>query len=146
MKVLFDTSVLVAAMVEAHPRHRASLAVLQKAMDGKIKMFVAAHSCAEVYAVLTTLPVSPRIIPETAVLLLEKNILPWAKVVDLSAQDYVDLIHEIGRAGLSGGVVYDAIAIHCARKAHVDHIWTWNSKDFIRIAQDLKDKICEPEK
>jgi predicted nucleic acid-binding protein len=59
VSTLFDTSVLVAAMVEAHPNHTAALPWLQRAKPGLVTGLVAAHSLAELYAVLTTLPIQP---------------------------------------------------------------------------------------
>ncbi|HJS57618.1 MAG TPA: type II toxin-antitoxin system VapC family toxin [Vicinamibacteria bacterium] len=53
MKVLFDTSVLVAAMVEGHPEHDRALAWLERARRGALEFFVAAHSLAELCAVLS---------------------------------------------------------------------------------------------
>jgi predicted nucleic acid-binding protein len=61
VRILLDTSVLVAAMVEAHPAHMRALPWLQKAQGGTDTWLVAAHSLAELYAILTTLPVRPRI-------------------------------------------------------------------------------------
>lgn len=55
MRVLLDTSVLVAAMVEAHPAHERALPWLQRVEAGIDSGVVAAHSVAELYAVLTTL-------------------------------------------------------------------------------------------
>lgn len=73
MKILLDTSVLVAAMVEAHPAHTQALPWLQKAQAGADTWLVAAHSLAELYAILTTLPVRPRILPAVARELIQRN-------------------------------------------------------------------------
>lgn len=64
MRLFFDTSTLVAAMVEGHPSHSAALPWLQRVkVDTGL---VAAHTLAELYAILTRLPVSPRIPPAMA--------------------------------------------------------------------------------
>lgn len=63
MKVLLDTSVLVAGMVEAHPYHAQGMRWLKRVIQGEIQGIVAAHTLAELYAVLTALPVEPRIAP-----------------------------------------------------------------------------------
>jgi predicted nucleic acid-binding protein len=63
MKVLFDTSALVAAMVEGHPRHEQAWPWLQQAKAGKVQGVVAAHSLAELYAVLTVLPLQDEDLP-----------------------------------------------------------------------------------
>ncbi|HEV2064753.1 MAG TPA: PIN domain-containing protein, partial [Thermoanaerobaculia bacterium] len=74
MKVLFDTSVLVAAMVEPHPVHERALSWLKRARVGDFEFLVASHTLAELYAVLTTLPVRPRISPEIASRLVQQNV------------------------------------------------------------------------
>ncbi len=63
MKVLFDTSVLVAAFIANHPEHTDSLPWLQRVQAEKIAGFISAHTIAELYAVLTRLPRQPRISP-----------------------------------------------------------------------------------
>ncbi len=57
MKILFDTSVLVAAMIEPHPFHNSAFPWLKRVKSNEIEMLVASHTLAELYAVLTTLPV-----------------------------------------------------------------------------------------
>lgn len=59
MRALLDTSVLVAGMVEVHPHHGERFKWLKKAIEGEIEGVVAAHSLAELYSVLSTLPVHP---------------------------------------------------------------------------------------
>lgn len=59
MKILFDTSMLVAAMVESHPHHTLAFPWLQRVKQRLDEGVVAAHTLAELYAVLTRLPVHP---------------------------------------------------------------------------------------
>jgi predicted nucleic acid-binding protein len=63
MKVFLDTSILVAAFVEGHPYHTQALPWVQRAKRREIQGVIAAHTLAELYAVLTALPVRPRISP-----------------------------------------------------------------------------------
>ncbi len=58
MKILLDTSILVAAMVEAHPFHEQGLIWFTRVTNGTDEGVVAAHSLAELYSILTTLPSS----------------------------------------------------------------------------------------
>ncbi len=92
MKVLLDTSLLVAAMVEAHPMHESALLWLQRVKDGTHKGYVAAHSIAELYSILTTLPVQPRIPPVVAQRLVHQNVVISCDVVPLSVEDYATII------------------------------------------------------
>ena len=98
MRILLDTSVLVAAMIEAHPAHVQALSWLQRAKAGTDTGVVAAHSLAELYAVLTTLPVQPRILPSVAHQLIEHNVLGTLEVVSLSDRDMVDICRPLPRA------------------------------------------------
>jgi predicted nucleic acid-binding protein len=63
MKVLFDTSVLVAAFEVSHPRHGVCLLWLQRAQEKEIDGYLSTHTFAELYSVLTRLPVRPPISP-----------------------------------------------------------------------------------
>jgi predicted nucleic acid-binding protein len=144
MKVFFDTSVLVAAVVEAHGMHERALPWLQRAKAGGLEMYVSGHALAEIYAVLTGLPVKPKITPATAMRLVEANVLRSAKVISLSASDYRTALRRMSEAGLSGGVVYDALIATSARKAGVDRLLTMNTKDSLRVWPEGKAIIQPP--
>lgn len=144
MRVLFDTSVLVAAMVEAHPAHILALPWLQRAKDGTHTGLVAAHSLAELYAILTTLPIRPRIRPGMALQLIEHNVLNILEVVFLSDEDYVAVIDHLATMEVTGGATYDALILHAALKAKVDRVVTLNDKDFRRLYPDFSDRIVSP--
>jgi len=124
VRVLLDTSVLVAAMVEAHPAHTQALPRLQRVKDGTDTGLVAAHSVAELYAVLTTLPVHPRISPVIAQQLIRSNVLDVFEVVSLSDEDYAAVVDRLSALGIIGGATYDALILQAASKANVDQIVT----------------------
>ena len=144
MKVLVDTSVLVAATVEKHSAHAVALPWLQRAKAGTITGLVAAHSLAELYSILTTLPIQPRILPAIAHQLIKHNILDHLEVVTLTKEDYAALIEYLSEAELLGGVTYDALILCAAWKANVDQVVTLNEKDFRRIYPGLSEKIVSP--
>jgi predicted nucleic acid-binding protein len=87
VRTLFDTSVLIAALIEQHPKHKRAMPWLSKAKADKFEFIVASHSLAEMYAVLTTLPLKPRISTSIAWRLISENIESKAKIVSLSPQD-----------------------------------------------------------
>ena len=144
MKVLFDTSVLVAAMVEGHPSHERAWPWLQQAKTGKVQGVVAAHSLAELYAVLTVLPLQEKISPEAAWKLIRENLLKDFKVITLSQADYRVVLQRLMRQELIGGVVYDALIAQAARKARVDRLITLNVADFRRVWPEGKERISKP--
>lgn len=144
MRVLLDTSVLVAAMVEAHPAHEQGLAWLKRVTDGVDQGLVATHSLAELYAVLTTLPVHPPISPLDAQRLIEHDIIDRLEVVFLTDQDYIQVIEHLAALGIVGGATYDALILRAAANAKVDLVVTFNARDFQRVYPELADKIVVP--
>jgi predicted nucleic acid-binding protein len=144
MKVLLDTSVLVAAMVEAHPMHELALPWLQRVKGASDLGVVAAHSIAELYAVLTTLPVHPQISPSIARCLIEQNVLDSCEIVSLSQEDYIAIIDHLSESGIVGGVTYDALILYAALKVNADRVITLNEKDFQRIYTEIADRVVTP--
>ncbi|RMD64853.1 type II toxin-antitoxin system VapC family toxin [Candidatus Parcubacteria bacterium] len=144
MRILLDTSVLVAAMVEAHPAHEQGLAWLKRVTSEADKGLVAAHSLAELYAVLTTLPVHPPISPLDAQQLIKHNVIEKLEIVFLSDQDYIQVIEHLAALGIVGGATYDALILRAAAKAKVDLVVTFNERDFQRVCPNLADRIVAP--
>lgn len=143
-KVFFDTSVLVAAFVPAHPRHERAINRFHRALGGEYQMLTSAHNLAEVYSVLTTLPLSPRMAPASAARIIRENMEQHVEIVDVTAADYLEVVHHLGDAGLAGGIVYDALACHAAIQAGATLILTFNPKDFRRLWPDAHIRIEEP--
>jgi predicted nucleic acid-binding protein len=144
MKILLDTSVLVAAMVEAHPAHMRSLAQLQRIKNGVDAGLVSAHTIAELYAILTTLPVKPRISSVIAYELIQHNVFDLCEVAPLSAEDYSAVTRHLSEKGITGGVTYDALILYTAIKAKADRIVTLNESDFRRIYPQIAEQIISP--
>jgi predicted nucleic acid-binding protein len=144
MKVFFDTSVLVATLVKPHPMHSRAVNWFKRAKSQEFDMIISSHTLAELYAVLTTLPVSPKISPEIAWRLINENIEGIATIIALSASDYITTIKHLRDLGFSGGIVYDALAFKVAIKSNADKLLTFNVSDFKRIWPDEKIQIISP--
>ena len=144
MKALFDTSVLVAAMVEDHPQHERCLPWLQRARQGKVDFLVSAHTLAELFAVLSSYPTRPRLSPAVAARLVRENVSAGARLVPLAASDYDAVIREMAELSLAGGVVYDALIARAARKAGAERLLTLNPRDFLRVWPDGARIITTP--
>jgi len=136
VKHLLDTSVLVAACVERHPRHGASLRCYREALQPGNEFRAAAHSVAELYAVLTRLPVRPPVPPGVARRLVRENVLERAEVIELDGADYAAVLDRMADNGLTGGAIYDALVVQAALKSTVDRVHTWNATDFRRVWPD----------
>ena len=144
MKVLFDTSVLIAAMVEAHTSHDSAFDWLRKAKAKEIEGFICSHTLAESYAVLTKLPISPKISPNMAQRLIRDNLLSCTRVIALTSKDYNSVIDSLTGLGVSGGVIYDALIVQAAKKAKADLLLTLNIKDFKRVCPEHSMSIKAP--
>lgn len=136
MKILFDSSILIAAIIEPHPKHAQALSWLIRAKDNEFDLIVSAHSLLEVYSVLTKAPFQPNITPETAKRLIDVNIKKNATIQCLDESDYFNLLDTISSQNLKGGIVYDALIYACAKKSKVQKIVTYNIKDFSQINID----------
>lgn len=130
MKVLFDSSVLIASFVLNHPKHTSAFAWLKRAKEKEFSFYVSAHSLLEVYSVLTSAPFVPKILSTAARKLIDENVKKIAKIISLNGAEYFEIIEEVTQLGLQGGIVYDALIAKCARKAKVEKLVTLNSKDF----------------
>ena len=84
MKTLFDTSIIIAALVESHPMHARASPWLKQAKTKAFEPVAASHTLAELYAVLSTLPIKPRISPAVAWRLIHENI---SRVISLTSAE-----------------------------------------------------------
>ena len=107
-------------------------------------MIIAGHTMAELYGVLSTLPVKPRIAPAVAWRLIHENVENLAKIVSLAPTEHTAVIKKISDSGLSGGIIYDALIAKVAQKVKVDRLLTFNSDHFKRVWPDGKNVIFTP--
>jgi len=124
--------------------HSRAFVWLKKAKAAELDMLVASHSIAEFYAVLTTLPVKPRITPETALRLISENVRNIARIVTLSVSDYEATVERLVGLGLPGGAVYDALIARAAEKSGAESVLTLNTADFERVWPEAKSIISQP--
>lgn len=143
MKVLLDTSVLIAGVHPSHASHSVALPWLDAAKQKKFDCVISAHSIAECYAVLTRLPVRPRITGPTAIQLI-RDLLTDVVAVSLSSDDYLDLLDDLSKRRFVGGVVYDGIMAKAAQMENVDYLLTLNESDFQRLWPAGSSRIVSP--
>jgi predicted nucleic acid-binding protein len=143
MKVLFDTNILVAATIEAHPNHAISLPWIQQARDKSIQGYISTHSIAEFYAVMTRLPLVQPLSSQQVHDVIVNNLESF-HAVDLESSDYLEIIRNVARLKITGGGIYDAIIAQAALKANVDVLLTMNSKHFTRLGEHISRLVRDP--
>jgi predicted nucleic acid-binding protein len=136
----FDSTVLVAAMVEDETRHEACAQALEDAKDG----YACLHSLAECYATLTGGRLGVQLSPTDAARLVRHNVHDRLSLISLSATEYLKLLDSAGPAGARGGAIYDLLLLACARKARAARIYTLNHRHFVALAPDLAPRIAVP--
>lgn len=141
-QVLFDTSVIVAALSDAHPMHGRAAPWLYKVLSGEIAMAISLHTLAETYAALTRLPISPVISGEQARWLIKDVMLGTckAKTVTLSNDDYLAALERAARSAVRGGAIHDAVIAQCARSI-LAPLLTFNRRDFTRVVEPTTEII-----
>lgn len=145
MEIFVDTTVLVAASVQAHPHYDRAWPLLRRVAAGHDKGFMSAHSVAEVYAVLTRLPVQPRIHPLEAMRIVTDNILEHFEILPIGREDYVEALNIVANGGWNGARIYDVLILRCAANCPAERIYTFNLRDFKQLAPAaLQEKICAP--
>lgn len=144
MKVLYDTSVLIPALLTKHENHAIAFPQLQIAKREEVQGHLSTHTLAELYSVTTRLPKPIGISAESASEMV-LDLLEYLVSVELSAMDYRKAIARTTKQGLSGGVMYDAVIAQAALKAKVDRLITLNPKDFRRLGDDVSEIVYVPE-
>lgn len=144
MRVLLDTSVMIAALLPGHPSHVVAAKWLSRAKAGAFEFLFSAHSLAKLYAVLTRIPVSPPISPEAAGRLIQEDIVSAAKILALSADEYVAMVDGLIDKSVTGGAVYDAVIAKVAEGAKADLLVTFNVGHFQRVWPEQAARIVSP--
>lgn len=143
--IFFDTSVIVAGLIEAHPAYEKSNQWLGKIVSKKEKGFISVHTLAELYSSLTTIPVIPKLRPDQVNYLLEESILYNFEIYEFTKEDYMTVLKESALYAIKGGMIYDALHIHAARKVKAKTLLTLNLKHFLSIWPEGKKVIKSPE-
>lgn len=141
MKAFLDTSVLVATFYADHEHHPPSIDLFLR--FGKKYACCGAHSLAEVYATLTGMPGKRRVSGEEALLFLG-DIRERLTLITLDELEYFQVVEAAAAANLASGAIYDAILGHCALKAKSKILYTWNTKDFLRLSPAIAGRVKSP--
>ncbi|MDA0841842.1 MAG: PIN domain-containing protein [Planctomycetota bacterium] len=133
MKVFFDTSVLVTAVVDQLSNHEAAMDCFLKYSSGSHQGFCSTHALAECYSTLTALPVPVRIQPSEAERLIHENFVDRLEVLEVKRTAYITAIRRVSEKSLVSGVIYDALHLSCAESTQCKRLYTYNLSDFERL-------------
>lgn len=128
MSLSLDSSVLVAALVTAEAHHDACHALLDEQ-----EIYIYSHALVETFGTLTGGRLGYRVSSSMAAELIEKTVLPWVKVIQLSPKELVGAFHDAQSRGIRGGAVYDYLHLAAAKKAGTEQFYTLNMSDFTAI-------------
>ncbi len=141
MKLFFDTTVLVAALLPGHPHHARSFPLFASAT--RKQAACAAHSLAEAYSTFTRYPGKERMSAEAASLVVQ-GVEHRFSLVWLDGDEYSAAIRRMGQRGIMGGAVYDGLVAACALKAGADRLYTWNVRHFDLLGAEIQKLVTMP--
>jgi predicted nucleic acid-binding protein len=140
VRVYFDTSALVAALVQQERDHAASLREFRTSTP----KLTSTHGLAELFATLTSGRLPVQFTPAQAEQSIQPNILGAFEIVPILLDSYLRVIAECGRVGARGGGFFDVLHLQAARIGRADEIITLNETHFRIFAPDLRDIIRKP--
>lgn len=144
MRILFDTSVLIAVAMPFHAFHDRALPWIRMAERGEIDGIVSAHTLSEMYRVLTSIESRPRFTSSQVMNLIADRVLSTFKIVALDANDYHSALERLTLLDIRGGTIYDGLIAHAAVKGDAEQIVTFNESDFRRVTAGLPLQIVVP--
>ena len=140
VEVFFDTSVLLAGLIDLGPQSGPAQSVLHAVAEKTIRApGTAWHCCLEFFSVATRLPPEFRLRPEDAARLLEEEIFGRMTVHDLPAADREQMLRFLASDRITGGRIYDVHIAEIARSAGARVIVTDNRRHFLSaLRHDLR--------
>jgi predicted nucleic acid-binding protein len=130
----FDTSVILAGIIELGSDHAASQVVMDAIADGRFEgPMTAWHCCLEFYSVATRLPRELRISPDAALTLVEQEILARFHVHALPRNRRESFLRGVAHDAITGGRIYDAHIAEIARHAGAAVVVTENRRHFTQL-------------
>ena len=128
---------MIAAVCGWHESHSQAAAEIQRQLDRRQRMIIAAPALVEAYSVLTRLPSPHRLSAQDALSLLEANFMKGSKIVALDYKSCCSLLKRAPRSGITGGQIYDAVIASCALKAGARMLLTFNPTDFTSVQEQI---------
>lgn len=130
----FDTSVLLAGVIDFGQPARGAQLLMDAVAAGKIREpRTAWHCCLEFYAVSTRLPEEFRLSPADALMLIEQELMGRFDIHDLPNRGRKALFRSAAEDRVVGGRIYDAHIAEIARSSGAEVVVTENRRDFVAL-------------
>ncbi|MEX0661138.1 MAG: type II toxin-antitoxin system VapC family toxin [Balneolaceae bacterium] len=133
MTTLFDSSALVALLVQDHPKYDYAVSTFERLIENKSDFYICAHSLSETYRTLTWGRGYLTFTANKAYEIIQKSVYPTFKIVDLNQEDYNRVLLRMKNEKLTGAIIYDGLISQAATKVNADYLVTFNAKDFQRV-------------
>ncbi|HEV7240206.1 MAG TPA: PIN domain-containing protein [Thermoanaerobaculia bacterium] len=127
-----DASVLVAAVVSWHERHRAAAGAIEAALARKA-LVIPSTALIDAYAILTRLPAQHRLAHADAFHLLRSS-FGTARVAGPRTRDAWSMLRRWSVAPVGGSDAYDAQLIEIAKDAGAKTLMTFRRNELERLA------------
>jgi hypothetical protein len=130
----FDTSVLLAGMIDFGRSSQDPLLLMDAVAEGRIEHPLTAwHCCLELYSVATRLPEEFRLAPEIALRFLREEVFARYSVLGLPSAERQQFLIAAAGEGVQGGRIYDAHIPETARLAGALLVVTENRRHFTSL-------------
>jgi len=131
-----DTNVIIAGLLSWHEHHEAAARELIALLEDRIEIILPLQALVEAYSVMTRLPPPHRLSSQDALEILSGSLRQSVTLVGLDGDEGWDMIEDMGRRSLTGGIAYDGLILACARKGGARRLLTFNRSHFERIATE----------
>ena len=132
--VFFDTSVLLAGLIDLGESSKYPMRILDAVADGKLpKISTAWHCCLEFYSVATRMPEEYRLEPTDALRLVEQELFGRFEVHSLAGPKLLPFFREACADRIFGGRIYDVHIGAVALEAKAKTVVTDNRRHFDRL-------------
>jgi hypothetical protein len=132
----FDTSVLLAGLIDLGPASTAAQKLMTAVAGGKLRrVHTAWHCCLEFYALATRLPEELRLHPRDAWHLIDEELLRRFTVHQLPAAHHRAFLGAAVEERVVGGRIYNAHIAEIARQARVRVVVTDNVRHFTGLVR-----------
>ncbi len=129
-----DSDCIIAALCDWHEHCQQARREIDRRIDSREDLILAAPTLLQAYSVLTRLPRPYQLSADVAFRLLDANFMePAREIIAVDGAGHRLLLQDAVTSSVLGGQVYDAVIARCARQGGVDAVLTFNERDFARL-------------